>query len=84
MDIEKNDHAEVLISAYTGDVPRAVKSVRDAFKDDPLQHYLRDTPDSDRSRWQEQRRTIVNTMTCLLFISKKQIYTVGQGDAVVV
>ncbi|EMD40900.1 hypothetical protein CERSUDRAFT_111480 [Gelatoporia subvermispora B] len=65
-------------------IPRAIETHQDAFTDDPLRGYLRDTPDSKRSYWQKERRVIEDTVFLPIMIVKKQALTVGDGDSLAI
>ncbi|PCH40160.1 hypothetical protein WOLCODRAFT_67318, partial [Wolfiporia cocos MD-104 SS10] len=64
------------------DVSRAAASSAAAFRDDPIEHYLRDTPDADQSRisWR-WRSALLIRMQLTAYALKQQALTVNHGDA---
>ncbi|OCH92165.1 hypothetical protein OBBRIDRAFT_470158 [Obba rivulosa] len=64
-------------------LPKAVRTVRDALKGDPLDRYFKNTPDSDRASFGKGRQLIAFTLTEEPYIRKKQTLTVNGGDAIV-
>ncbi|EMD40901.1 hypothetical protein CERSUDRAFT_121532 [Gelatoporia subvermispora B] len=63
------------------DVPKAVESARDAFENDPFFHYLSDTPDRNKARFEKQRKDISTILTLYAFIRSRHALTVNSGEA---
>ncbi|KAI0700776.1 hypothetical protein BC835DRAFT_1326425 [Cytidiella melzeri] len=65
-----------------GDIPEATRMGEDALEDDPLQHYLRDTPDASTGHYRESWR--LHFGASLAFpVRKGLVWTIGDSDAMV-
>ncbi|OCH92169.1 hypothetical protein OBBRIDRAFT_471472 [Obba rivulosa] len=65
-----------------GQIPKATRSVRDAFRDDPVESYILNTPDSHEALTRGLY-TLWNVVGLATSARKKHAFTVNDGDAVV-